>query len=126
MVEYLDLLGVEPGDVRVLIASHAHDDHITDFATLVETYPDAVVACSTATTSEEFFALLEQDVHFLELRHAVYREFNRIFDLMRERRTDRQGTPTRGRSKHANSGDVLGRRRSPLRVSGHCPRLTSP
>jgi hypothetical protein len=91
VVEYLDLLGVEPGDVRVLIASHAHDDHITDFATLVETYPDALVACSMATTSEEFFALLEQDVHFLELRHSVYKEFNRIFDLMRERRNGSRG-----------------------------------
>ncbi len=91
VIEYLDLLRVKPEDVRLLVASHAHDDHITDFATLVDAYPDALVACSAATTAEEFFALLEQDIHFVELRHAVYKEFNRIFDLMQKRRVASPG-----------------------------------
>lgn len=91
VVEYLNLLRVEPDKVRLLVASHAHDDHITDFANLVETFPKALVACSIATTAEEFFALLEQDVHFGELRHSVYQEFNRIFDLMQMRRTGSPG-----------------------------------
>lgn len=91
VIEYLELLGVQPPEVRLLVASHAHDDHISDFASLVEKYGQALVACSAATTSEEFFALIEQDVHFIPLRHAVYKEFNRIFDLMRERRTGSPG-----------------------------------
>lgn len=91
VVEYLEHLGVDPGRVRLLVASHAHDDHITDFSTLVETYPDALVSCSAATTAEEFFALLEQDVHFVELRHAVYTQFNRMFDLMEKRRIGSPG-----------------------------------
>lgn len=85
VLEYLQVLGVRPGEIRLVVASHAHDDHIGDFASLVEAFPDAQVVCPVATTSEEFFGLLEQDVHLAELRHTVYTEFQRIFDLMQER-----------------------------------------
>lgn len=91
VIEYLDSLAVKTADVRLLVASHAHDDHIKGFSTLVETYPDALVACSSATTAEEFFALLEQDLQFIELRHSVYKEFNRMFDLMSRRQIGSPG-----------------------------------
>ena len=87
VVEYLGLLGIDTTRVRLLVASHAHDDHINGFAALVETFGSAIVACSAATTAEEFFALLEQDQHLGPLRHSVYTEFNRIFDVMLQRQT---------------------------------------
>lgn len=51
---YLDSIGVPPEHVKLLIASHWHDDHVRGFSKLVERCTQAKVCMSHALTKKEF------------------------------------------------------------------------
>lgn len=57
---YLNRIGVDPERVRLIVASHWHDDHIKGLTTILEACPNALFACSSALAQEEFCALVEQ------------------------------------------------------------------
>ncbi|MGE0138503.1 MAG: MBL fold metallo-hydrolase [Ilumatobacteraceae bacterium] len=54
---YLDTMGVPYSQVRWIVATHWHDDHIRGFADLVAACPNAKVIQSAALESDEFMAL---------------------------------------------------------------------
>jgi beta-lactamase superfamily II metal-dependent hydrolase len=86
VLEYLEGIGLPLESVRLVVPSHAHDDHIADITSIIRACPDAVVAPPIVGRAEEFLALLEQDVHFDELAQSVYRECRGIHTILEERR----------------------------------------
>ena len=58
-LEYLEKLGVDPSkDVKLIVATHWHDDHVRGLSTLVTTCKDAEFCCSMAFTKKEFIQFL--------------------------------------------------------------------
>ena len=51
--EYLDLIGVAPNKVKVIVASHWHDDHVRGIANLARKYSDAELAISAILSTKE-------------------------------------------------------------------------
>ena len=55
---YLDHMLVKAGNVRAIVASHWHDDHVRGISSLAQKYPDAEFTMSAALNSEEATAFL--------------------------------------------------------------------
>ncbi|WP_178379764.1 MBL fold metallo-hydrolase [Cryptosporangium aurantiacum] len=109
-LDYLRNIGVDPGNsVQLIVGTHAHDDHIAGMAAVVEACPSASLVCSAAVSSEEFYALAATDKRVEEIvRVGVYKEYRRIFDIVR----------ARGRTK--------GQRRPLVRATEQLPLLSIP
>jgi Metallo-beta-lactamase superfamily len=92
---YLERLGVEPRDcVKLVVASHAHDDHIAGIAEVINVCEQARFVCSVALTKEEFFALLEADEELAGvMRQSTYAEYWRINDTLQARAAGTRGQP---------------------------------
>lgn len=59
-LNYLKSIGVDPSkDVKLVIATHWHDDHIRGLGKIVEECTEATFVCSTAIKNIEFLQLLE-------------------------------------------------------------------
>ncbi|MGF6636829.1 MBL fold metallo-hydrolase [Paraburkholderia sp. MM6662-R1] len=56
---YLDELGVPASAVRIIVATHWHDDHTPGISQLYERYSNSKFACASALTTQEFLALAE-------------------------------------------------------------------
>jgi len=56
--KYLDEIGIQPGQVHSIIASHWHDDHVRGISQLAEKYPDANFVFSGIFNSQEAAAFL--------------------------------------------------------------------
>ncbi len=82
---YLRSLGVDPAQaVKLIVATHWHDDHVRGMARLVEVCPTAVFSCSAALLREEFIAYVRQlSTGATATDGAKVREINRVFDLLR-------------------------------------------
>ena len=86
-VEYLESIGVDPGrQVKLIVATHWHDDHIRGMANLMSRCRSARFCCAAALAKEEFLAA----VHALENRNVSsagsgVREMYRVFSELRER-----------------------------------------
>lgn len=57
-LEYLAALGVEPTSIRLVIATHWHDDHTRGLAEVVEAATGAGFVCSGALRRDEFLSLI--------------------------------------------------------------------
>ena len=58
-LSYLRSLGVDPAkNVRLIVATHWHDDHIRGMGKLVETCSEANFCCSAALCEKEFLAMI--------------------------------------------------------------------
>lgn len=58
-IQYLESIGVEPDSaVRLIVATHWHDDHIGGMAQLVARCPQATFVCSAALCKKEFLAAI--------------------------------------------------------------------
>jgi len=55
---YLQSLGVPEDGVRLIAATHWHDDHIAGLSDVVHAYPQARFACSAALQEQEFLTLI--------------------------------------------------------------------
>lgn len=61
-LEYLELLGVDvSSQVKVVLVTHWHDDHIRGVSDIVREASLARFACSAAVNSEAFFSLIGAD-----------------------------------------------------------------
>lgn len=88
---YLESLGVDVrSQVKLIVVSHWHDDHIGGMARLLERAGQAKFACSGALRCEEFLALVtgDREVQLIEQSSGV-REFSAILDVLKCRATQR-------------------------------------
>lgn len=59
-LQYLESIGVDPTDaVRLVVATHWHDDHIRGMATVVEACRQADFCCAAALCDREFLAVID-------------------------------------------------------------------
>ena len=57
-LDYFDAIGLDPGAVRLVLATHWHDDHVKGISDLFSVTPNAKFACSQALDYDEFFTLI--------------------------------------------------------------------
>jgi hypothetical protein len=85
-VEYLSNFNNDAlGGVRLIVATHWHDDHIQGLTSLLRQAPNAQFGCSTALRSEEFATLVEAAAESTQGKSGVD-EFGSILNLLIERR----------------------------------------
>jgi glyoxylase-like metal-dependent hydrolase (beta-lactamase superfamily II) len=61
-LDYLDRIGVDASShVRLVVATHAHDDHFAGISEMLERCDAADFVCQTALVSEQFLALVEME-----------------------------------------------------------------
>lgn len=79
---YLDALGVNiETAVKLVVGTHAHDDHVKGLAEVYRRSTSAKFVCSSAVTSHEFFQGLEVDDDIASLIHERVRyEYSQIMD----------------------------------------------
>jgi len=85
-LKYLNDLGVNPAaDVKLLVITHWHDDHISGASDILAACQNARFVCSDALRCEEFtqFVNLYSQRGFLE--DTGVDEFNKIFEVLKER-----------------------------------------
>ncbi len=81
-LDYLRQLGVDPvAGVDWVVATHAHDDHISGFGEIVAECTAAQVVLPAASDLDEFQAIGEIDkkLSFYQTRWTVYREYEQVF-----------------------------------------------
>ncbi len=90
VLDYLSRIGVDAAEqVRLVVATHAHDDHFAGISRIFDACRSADFVCPSALTSGEFFALtdIEEQEH-LGLPIRAYSEYRRIFDIIEAREID--------------------------------------
>ncbi len=60
-LEYLASMGVSPSSVKVILATHWHDDHVAGLAQIYENALDADLVFSIALEHDEFSAFIEKE-----------------------------------------------------------------
>lgn len=86
-LQYLEALGVDlQQQVKLVIATHAHDDHISGISEIFRACESATFVHPTALSREEFAVLVEIDIdETTDLRKRNYGEFERVQRLIEER-----------------------------------------
>lgn len=90
MLDYLSVIGVDAtSQVKLVVATHAHDDHFAGIARILEHCASATFVCPAALSVVEFFALTDLD----EIEHAglpvrAYSEYRRVFQIIDTRIDD--------------------------------------
>jgi hypothetical protein len=86
-LDYLRTLGVDPAvAVRLVVATHWHDDHVKGLSGLVRACASARFACSDALRSDEFQTLVEVFGTGTMLSSSGVDEMKTVFEILRERR----------------------------------------
>ena len=79
--KYLSSLGVDPRSaVKLIVATHWHDDHVRGIADVVSASPDAVFACPVAVHSKDFITLTEATRADLMMKSSGVDELRWILD----------------------------------------------
>ena len=77
-LDYLETLGIDPAKaVKLIVASHWHDDHICGIAHMARACSTATFCCASVLCAEEFLAAF----HALEHRHLCRIRFRGPRDL---------------------------------------------
>ncbi len=95
-LDYLRRIGTDPAEaVRLVVATHWHDDHIRGLGALFRACQAAHFSCSDALKLEEFLSLVRLMKERTMLEGSGVEEFNEVLDLLEERkkRGMRVGTP---------------------------------
>jgi hypothetical protein len=91
--KYLSSLGEGTlAGVRLVLATHWHDDHIRGLSAALNQFPNATFACSNALRSEEFLKLVGLELDSLQGNSGVD-EFGHVYKVLLER--NRQSRPRR-------------------------------
>jgi hypothetical protein len=59
ILSYFDELGVPASKIRLVVATHWHDDHIRGLSSIMRAATSARFACSSALQTDQFFKLLQ-------------------------------------------------------------------
>ena len=84
-LRYLSEIGVDLTDVKRVIATHAHNDHIEGIAELFEACDAAYFVHPLASHHEDFYALLDLD-GMIDARPSAYSEYARVMNSLEERK----------------------------------------
>jgi beta-lactamase superfamily II metal-dependent hydrolase len=92
-LEYLDSIGVDASSqVRLVVGTHAHDDHFAGLAQVLERCESAYFVCQGALVKEQFMALVEMDKRlYPEVRKRALAEYGRVWDIVQQRSAARGG-----------------------------------
>lgn len=83
---YLRQIGVDLSTrVRLLVVTHAHDDHFAGAAEIFEECRAATLVCSAAATADEIVALIRLEKRNPHFRASVLKEFSELHRLIKER-----------------------------------------
>ena len=86
-MKYLDSISVNPTQaVKLIVATHWHDDHIRGMNELVEVCYNSSFCCATALCTQEFLAAIDalQGRH-LSVNGSGVREIHRVFTQLQSR-----------------------------------------
>lgn len=88
-LQYLNRIGVKPNDaVKLVVATHWHDDHIAGLARIVEQCAQAEFTCSQALTCREFFELAQFSKRSITTRPGM-EQFSKVLSILAERKQGR-------------------------------------
>lgn len=100
-LEYMKRIGVDAAEqVRFVVATHAHDDHIAGISRIFDACCSAFFVCSSAMTREEFFAMVEIDQTNFSLRERIRKEYQRVFQAVEDRGRAKNGLKYLRRALH--------------------------
>lgn len=86
-IQYLQNLGVNPAEtVKLVVATHWHDDHIRGIGNIFRTCDNAQFVCSAALRSQEFLTLVTAASTRSMMTSSGVQEFAQILDTLQERR----------------------------------------
>lgn len=89
-LDYLKSIGVDPGtQIKLVVATHWHDDHIHGMGELLEAAASARFADSTANCFAKLLEVVELGSK-LTARSSVTREFDKIKTILESRRVNGQ------------------------------------
>lgn len=116
---YLRALGVDLAiGVRLIVATHWHDDHVRGLARLVEICPQSIFSCANALMAGEFLEYVEaMRTAGMTTDGAKLREYARVFQLLR-----RRGHPV---PRMATGSKTLLRLDGALLAHGHSATVTA-
>jgi beta-lactamase superfamily II metal-dependent hydrolase len=84
---YLEAIGVDCAtDVKFVLATHWHDDHIRGLGEIVAVCEGARFICSTALQNRDFLVLTQSEVLGAERTTSGVREFASILEILRDRK----------------------------------------
>jgi beta-lactamase superfamily II metal-dependent hydrolase len=88
LLDYFDELQVDvESRVRLIVGTHAHDDHIAGIADLFEAARSATFVCSSALASEEFLYAVKIDKAVANgIRPSIREQYERVFAEARRRK----------------------------------------
>ena len=90
-VEYLSAFGTPAIEgVRLVIATHWHDDHIRGIASALKQFPNASFSCSIAVNTAQFIELVELTSLALPGNSGLD-EFRNVFDVLSTRKATKRG-----------------------------------
>lgn len=85
-LEYLTALGVDlRSAVKLIIATHWHDDHVRGLSQIVDACPGAIFSCSAAVLSTDFLTLTQATHVGLMMETSGVDEFREIISMLAER-----------------------------------------
>lgn len=83
---YLGRLGVDPSAVKLVVATHWHDDHIRGMGRLVEECSEATFCCSAALNKREFLAAVGAiQNRQMTVAGSGVRELHCVLNLLKDR-----------------------------------------
>jgi beta-lactamase superfamily II metal-dependent hydrolase len=86
VLEYLRAIGVDPAHlVKLVVATHWHDDHIGGLGFLFSNCLSAKFACSGALKSKEFLTLVRAVSVNAMMRTSGVKEFNEVIQTLEQR-----------------------------------------
>jgi hypothetical protein len=85
--EYFDTIGIDAAhDVRFVIASHWHDDHVRGIGTLFEVCESAQFVCAYGLQESHFMSLIELYRRFFGPGGSGVDEFTKVIRVLKNRR----------------------------------------
>lgn len=92
-IAYLQKIDVDvAADVKLILASHWHDDHVRGLGRAIETCSSARFCCSQAMKRQEFLELVKLHEPGSMSSNSGVREFHRILDVLEGRGAGRSTT----------------------------------